>query len=106
RRESKIDTMVTQWRLEVTDPAEAHPDESRRAMELYRVLVLPAERAGLLRACRHLVVVADGSLLDVPFAALADRDGRRLIDRFAVSTAFSIGSLMWPHPPVRAAASL
>src|SRR5262249_43960704 len=44
---------------------------------------------------QNLVVVADGPLLDIPFAALMDNQGKRLMDRFAVSAAFSLGCLTW-----------
>jgi CHAT domain-containing protein len=63
-------------------PAPGRPDQASRALRALASLVLPADRS-LLRGTR-LVVVADGSLHYVPFAALPDRAGQPLVTRFEV----------------------
>lgn len=62
------------------------------AAKLYEELIRPAD--ALLDRAREVVIVADQRLVTVPFAALYDSTRRRfLIERFAVSTASSAGSL-------------
>jgi CHAT domain-containing protein len=45
-------------------------------------------------------------LLDIPFAALMDASGRRLIERFPLSTSVSLGMLAWPANTRKPTASL
>jgi len=60
--------------------------------QLYDELIRPAE--ALLDRARAVVIVADRRLATVPFAALYDSAHRRfLVERFAVATASSAGSL-------------
>ena len=62
------------------------------AAKLYEQLIRPAD--ALLDRAREVVIVADQRLVTLPFAALYDSTRRRfLIERFAVSTASSAGSL-------------
>ena len=62
------------------------------AAKLYDELIRPAD--ALLDRAREVVIVADQRLATVPFAALYDSARRRfLVERFAVSTASSAGSL-------------
>ena len=62
------------------------------AAKLYDELIRPAD--ALLDRAREVVIVADQRLATVPFAALYDSGRRRfLVERFAVSTASSAGSL-------------
>ncbi len=79
--------------------------ERRQAHALYAALFdSPAERGrrnggknGILAGYAHLVLIADGPLLDLPFAALRDSQGKRLVERCAVSSAVSLAALTW-HP--------
>jgi CHAT domain-containing protein len=75
--------------------------ERQFARDLFDALLGPAERAGLLAPGRfnRLVLVPDGPLLDIPFAALEDRAGRRLVERFPLSRAISLGALCLPDLP-------
>jgi CHAT domain-containing protein/tetratricopeptide (TPR) repeat protein len=78
----------------------AEAEEPKVANAIYRALFLPLEQAGWLgdnTGINRLVVVADGPLLDMPFAALViSAKGSRLIDRFSLSTAISLDTLTWP----------
>src|SRR6185436_14452926 len=54
---------------------------------LHGILVAPAERAGLLRGARTLIVVPHSGLAYLPIAALFDTARRRyLVESYAVST--------------------
>jgi CHAT domain-containing protein/lipopolysaccharide biosynthesis regulator YciM len=79
--------------------AESEEKEARLAKSLYAALLGPVEREGLLNlsAIQRIIVVADGPLLHLPFASLMDGQGRRLIERFAVSSVVSLSSLTWPE---------
>lgn len=60
---------------------------------LHDVLVAPAERTGLLRGVRRLVVVPHGFLSYLPFAALRRAgDGRYLMEDFTLLGASSAGA--------------
>ena len=52
--------------------------------------------AARLDSFSRLALVTDGALLRTPFPALVDAKGRRLIDRFGISTAMSLASLLNP----------
>jgi CHAT domain-containing protein/tetratricopeptide (TPR) repeat protein len=67
--------------------------EIKLAQKLYQTLLGKVSMQG----ATHLVIVADGPLLDTPFAALADVQGKRLIERLPVSYAFSLASLTWKN---------
>ena len=102
--ETRLDRLSRAQRLAASEPA--------RSRAVARVLFEPLERAGLMPAGgkameRRLVIVADGPLLDIPFAALTDASGRRLVARTALSTSPSLGMLDWPaSPPSTQAATL
>jgi len=85
-------------RYSETGETERRTEEVQKAAALYRLLFGKVEAAGLLRSerCKRLVLVADGVLLRVPFAALVTANGKRLIERYAISSAISLGSLTWP----------
>ncbi|GAB4453313.1 MAG: hypothetical protein OHK0029_05870 [Armatimonadaceae bacterium] len=88
-------TLVASWRAALTSTAlEDIAHEQALAHRVFRTLLAPVEQAGLLAnsGVRRLVIVPDGPLLDVPFAALArDTQGKsRLIDRYAISCALSL----------------
>ena len=56
------------------------------AATLYDLLIGPAVRSGVLDGVRRLLVVPDGVLTYLPFAALQDRrDGRFLIERYLLT---------------------
>ncbi len=100
---------VRAWRRALV---QARLTEPREAAALYTALIAPLEKAGILKpqtpagGYARLVIVPDGPLLDIPFAALMDGGGKRLIERFAVSTALSLGVLDWPRTQRSPAASL
>ena len=67
----------------------AGADASRAALErLYRLLIEPAEAAGLLRGMERLLVVPHLELHYLPFAALRrpDAEGGYLVERFEIAT--------------------
>ncbi|HXG23603.1 MAG TPA: CHAT domain-containing tetratricopeptide repeat protein, partial [Chthonomonadales bacterium] len=88
------ETPLTQ-KQELMRLAKAEPQHARA---LFRELLQPLEKDGLLKPGRYqrLVIVPDGPLHTIPFAALMDGGGKRLIDRFAISTSISLGLLIWP----------
>ncbi len=87
-------------------------EETRYSRLLYDELIDPVEKAGLFginyqshgarnlkkrkSLIKRLVIVSDGCLLSLPFAALKDKEGRRLIQKHPISSAISLGSLLWP----------
>jgi CHAT domain-containing protein/uncharacterized protein HemY len=86
---------VDRWRMEINGQSLREP-KTAAAME--QTVLGPLEPAGLLRPGRYarLALVPDGPLLDLPFAALRNSAGKRLIERFALSTVVSLGALTWP----------
>ena len=58
------------------------------AQGLYRDLITPVE--SMLAGAKELLIVADGALHLIPFAALQGKDGHALGERFAVSMAPSV----------------
>ncbi|HEX3071256.1 MAG TPA: CHAT domain-containing protein [Thermoanaerobaculia bacterium] len=79
------------------------------AAKLYEELIHPVD--AVLDRAREVVIIADHELSTVPFAALYDSAHQRfLVERFAVSTASSAGSLQPDEPrtaaPVLAAIAL
>jgi CHAT domain-containing protein/Tfp pilus assembly protein PilF len=71
--------------------------EPAGAKKLYRMLLGPV--LGARKLPKHLVIVPDGPLLEVPFAALMDGQGKRLIQDCSISTAVSLGILTWDDTP-------
>lgn len=87
------------WRIQLQEPApmpEGSRNEHTLARQLFQMLLGALEKSGRLNPGRYtrLVVVLDGPTLDLPFAALEDERGRRLIDRFSLSSATSLASLL------------
>jgi CHAT domain-containing protein/tetratricopeptide (TPR) repeat protein len=84
-------------------PTAATLDEPEIARTLYSTLLGPVVTAGMLRnpAIRRLVIVVDSVLLDMPFAALENAHGERLIARYPISTPVSLATLIWPDAPLR-----
>jgi CHAT domain-containing protein len=93
--EAGLQQQVTAWRDAVRGKGERREEAASRA--LYDALFAGVEKAGLLapeRAAR-LVLVGDGPLLEVPFAALLDSAGKRLAERFPIAVSQSLGVLGW-----------
>ncbi len=100
-----LNSKVAAWRNALLSQ---NREERSQAKALYDLLFTPLEKAGMLRPGRytHLVISADGPLLDLPFAALLDRSGRRLIEGRALSATLSLSMLSWPNDRSRPAARL
>ena len=76
--------------------------EMGQAKALYAALLGPIERAGLLAKGRYrrLVLVPSGPLLELPFAALVDSSGKRLIESYAVSSKVALSMSFWQANPM------
>ncbi len=96
---------VSDWRAQI---AARTSQEPRSARALYRALFGPLEQNGPLRSghYRRLVLVADGPVLDVPFAALVDMQDKRLVEHYALASSVSLASLTWPDNRLTPSASL
>ncbi len=110
--EKGLTALVSRWRTAITgqeaagrgrrqtEPVEFGApafSEAGQAAALFRIILGPLEVDKTLQsACyAHIVLVPDGPLLDLPFAALRDRSGRRLVERYALSETASLGTLAW-----------
>ena len=60
---------------------------------LYKDLILPVEKTGLLRNAKTIMVVPHAMLSYLPFAALVDDRGRYLVEDYAILSLPSAGSL-------------
>jgi len=103
--EDAITKQVRAWRAAIQ---KEDARESAPARALYSTLFSQVEKAGLLAPDKftHLVLVGDGPLLEVPFAALVDGNGKRLVERMPVAAAGSLGVLTWPDDREKPTASL
>jgi CHAT domain-containing protein/tetratricopeptide (TPR) repeat protein len=74
------------------------PDVSQRLQRLYQVLI-PAEVEALLPQDpeAHVILVPQGSLFFVPFAALKDASGQYLVQRHTILTAPNLRALLLPQ---------
>ncbi len=61
------------------------------ATTLYELLIEPAEK--VLAGKKVLCIIPDGALWELPFAALRDKNGKFLVERFAISYAPSLTTL-------------
>lgn len=103
--EAHLRELILAWRTALQqETIIAAQDEQKLSRTLYDLLLSRVETLGLLREGRYrrLLVVGDGPLRDLPFAALCDGRGRRLIERWAISAALSLGTLHWPVASGRA----
>src|SRR5271165_3258585 len=77
-------------RVETAGPA---VDEPKQAAALFRMLLAPV--ATLLQSNRfqRLFLVADGPLAEIPFAALIDGEGKRLLERVSITNEVSFEAL-------------
>lgn len=90
---AEITARVDALRRALADPARDGGGFTATSAELYDLVLRPALAAagGAGDRADHLVLVPDGALAAVPFAALVDRDtGRFLIERYALSLAPSV----------------
>lgn len=96
---------IRKWRAVLLARREVEPQQARA---LYTALLQPLEPAGLLAPQRYarLALVADALLLDVPFAALLDANGKRLVERYPLSVSVSLGALTWQTPSLPSSAPL
>lgn len=100
----KIKGLVTKW---YDNMRLVGPEEKQDARELYSVLLGPLDREGVLNdRYQRLVIIADEILLHLPFAVLLDAKGQRLFERYALSSALSLSSLLWPSESPRPEKSL
>lgn len=76
--------------------------------QLEQRLIAPIEEAGLLQGTTRLVIVPHAELHYLPFAALLDRDGRFLVQRYevAMTPSASIWMALGERSPGRAAAGV
>jgi len=86
--------LAKSWRESITQCISTEPQDGAG---LYKAIVSPIEPVIDAHQFNHLVFVPDGPLQDVPFVALCDGGRHRLLDRYAVSTAASLGMLTWSH---------
>jgi CHAT domain-containing protein/tetratricopeptide (TPR) repeat protein len=102
-RQSEIDRLVSAYRSEIARPVSsltlaAGQAELRQAGDrLYAAVFRPIEPA--LAGIRRIIVIPDGALYFIPFDALPDARGGRLLDRFGVSytpSATSLGEIRRP----------
>jgi len=68
--------------------------EPELARILFKALLGPLEQKGLLAGHSRLVIVPDGPLWNVPFAALMNAQGKRLADRFPISVTVSLSQVL------------
>jgi len=95
------------------EQAGAQEEETKAAVSLYTALLGSVTQLQQSRekthgngaaSYSHLYVVSNGPLLNLPFAALMDGQGRRLMQRFALSSMVGLGIFPWRSSP-RSAAS-
>jgi len=65
------------------------------ATTLYNLLIAPLEK--VLTGKKVLCIIPDGALWELPFAALRDKSGKFLVERFAISYAPSLTTLSAMH---------
>jgi CHAT domain-containing protein len=94
-----IDRAITSWRQSLRDPRRTDVKRLARAVDekvMRPVLALAKSGSG---ETRRLLIAPDGLLNLVPFAALVDRRGRYLVERYSISYLTSGRDLL--RSPVR-----
>jgi CHAT domain-containing protein len=94
-----IDRAITSWRKALRNPRRRDVKRLARVVDekvMRPVLALAQSGFG---APRRLLIAPDGQLNLVPFAALVDRQGRYLVERYSISYLVSGRDLL--RPPVR-----
>ena len=108
-----LNQQTDEWRTSITrfqspllkqekDKPKWREEEHRYASTLYQTLLQKVEEAGLLKSeqCQRIVFLPHHSLWGVPFGALRDGEGKRLIERFPLSVALSLGALLKEEKPL------
>lgn len=92
---ARLNGLVERLLAALTNREETSEDHRPLAGELYRALIAPVDRAGLLAKKTRLIVVADGALHRLPFEVLKPT-GKRLylVERLAISYAPSASVLV------------
>ncbi len=114
---SELDRMVAEWRKTLLRSDERgfrvvpsrggeSKNEPELARGLYRAAFGPLATSLESGPWNRVVAVADGPLLDVPLAAMVGMRGKRLVERFAISSAVSFHSLANQAQPAVAASKL
>ncbi|GDY30543.1 CHAT domain-containing protein [Gandjariella thermophila] len=94
----QLDRGVDAWReLVLRDDDASAEAELRLGRELHWVLI--GRIAAALRSVTRLLIAPDGALHRLPFAALPDPEGPRLIDRFEIGFLGSGRDLLRPRLP-------
>jgi CHAT domain-containing protein/Tfp pilus assembly protein PilF len=96
---ASIDRAIISWRQALRDPRRRDVKRLARAVDekvMRPVLALAQSELGEFR---RLLIAPDGQLNLVPFAALVDRQGRYLVERYSISYLTSGRDLL--RPPVR-----
>jgi CHAT domain-containing protein/Tfp pilus assembly protein PilF len=83
------------WRLNLAASTDNPTgEEPRLAQSLYQLVFAKLDPLLASGGYSRLVLVPEGALLEVPFPALMDKDGRRLTDRYAISNTVSFSYLL------------
>ncbi len=100
---NQLAALATRWRASFSNGVvrgvivpQKSPDpkaEETAARELYSAVLGPLTGDLARKSWKRIVLIPDGPLLDLPFAALADSAGSRLIDSYPLSSAISIESI-------------
>ncbi len=77
-------------RVETAGPA---VDEPKQATALYQMLLAPVATPLQSNRFQRLFLVADGPLAEIPFAALIDGEGKRLLERVSITNDVSFEAL-------------
>jgi CHAT domain-containing protein/Tfp pilus assembly protein PilF len=102
---AEIKAAADAWRTSLTGapdktPAKTREGEAQLARKLYRMVFAPVDPLLAARKYTRLVLAPEGPLLDIPFAALMDAKGDRVIDRYAISNTICLNYLdLKPNRP-------
>lgn len=93
--DSQTDYAISQFH----DKCAAGEPSRKESDLLYKALIQPAEKvlSASSPQIQHLIIVPDGSLHQVPFQALSDTSHSFLIQRYEISYAPSVTSLLLMH---------
>jgi CHAT domain-containing protein len=104
--EEALTKLVRAWRAAIEKrDVKAEPE---LAKAIYAALFSAVEKEGILAREKfsRLVLIGDGPLLDLPYAALLNGDGKRLVETAPLSVSCSLGVLLWPDDRERAASPI
>src|SRR4030095_5592141 len=94
-----IDHAIASWRQALRNPRRT--DVKRLARVVDEKVMRPALALAQVGATRRLLIVPDGQLNLIPFAALVDRQGRYLVERYSISYLMSGRDLLRSPVPRR-----